>query len=96
MAIFNELNFNVSEKIFFEVFKNPDKGFGFSAQLDKELLTDIQVETMEFLLRCQKKDLLGSVHINFKTDAVGEINELQRHVEKISFKDGKYIIEAFY
>lgn len=96
MAIFNELTFNVNKEIFFEVFKNPDKGFGFDVELDKELFTPIQIETLEYLLRCQEKHLMGSVTIIFKLEGVGEITKLSRRVEKLSYKKGKYVMEAFY
>ena len=95
MGIFNELKFNVHEKVFFHVFKNPDKGFGFAAKLDKDYLTEIQVETCNYLVRCQKKGLLGSFTIIFNTDGVGEIT-INRRVEKIQFINGAYEISNTY
>lgn len=96
MGIFRGIYFNVNEKVFFEIFKNPDKGFGFHAELDKKELTELQIDTCDFLVQCQNKKLLGTFTMVFKMDGIGEIKKLERSVEKIEFKNGKYIISNTY
>lgn len=96
MRIFEKLYFNVNEKVFFELFRNPDQGFGFSATFHRKWLTEIQIETFDFLIRCQKKKLLGTVNLVFKTDVIGELQEMNRSVEKIEFKNDEYTISNTY
>lgn len=44
MDVFNELNFTVNKKVFYEVMENKDTGFGFKATLERKLLTELQIE----------------------------------------------------
>ena len=94
--IFNALNFNVNEKVFFELFRTPDKGFGFATWIPVVEMSEIQIETFKYLLNCQEKRLLGTVRMIFTTDAIGEIKRIERAVEKIEFKKDCYVISNTY
>ena len=96
MQIFKGIYFNVNQNVFLDVFKNPDKGFGYIIKLDEKELSELQIETLNYLVRCHELNLLGSFSIYFNTDAVGEINEIERRVEKIEYKNKKYHISADY
>lgn len=96
MAIFNELNFRVTQNIFCEVLKNQDKGFGYSIELPEDKLTELQIEVLTFLMKCQQKHILGSINIVFKTEGIGEVKDLIRRVEQIVYKNKKYIISNSY
>ena len=96
MAIFKELKFKVNQNIFFHNFKNPDKGFGYVARIDKNELTELQIETFEYLRKCRKKNLLGAINMVFELEGVGEITKLERRVEKLEYKNQKYIISNTY
>lgn len=94
---FNECNFEVSKEIFSEVLDNPDKGFGFSIELKKEFLTEIQIEVLEFLIRCYEKKLMGHYfQITFTRPCIGEIKPLSRSIEKIEKTKKGYLIKNSY
>jgi hypothetical protein len=100
MAIFTELNFHVSEKLFIEVLKNPDQGSGYSIDLNKDELSALQILTMDYLHKCYGLNLLGCVNIIFTTEGIGEVKELRRNVEKIVINSSsskyKYTISNSY
>lgn len=81
--VFNELNFNVGKEIYYEVLENQDKGFGFDITLKIKYLTKLQIEVLKFLVNCQKKNLLGNIFFKFHTEAIGDMNVLDRTAEKI-------------
>ncbi len=96
MPIFEKLRFDVNKEVFTELFDNPDRGFGFEAKIKRDSLTEIQQDTLLFLSNCYKKRLLGSIQIKFKTEAIGEINSLERHVQKIEINKDGFIISNSY
>ena len=96
MAVFNELKFQVPDKVFFEVFQNPDRGFGYSAGLDEEFLSELQIDILKLLIKWQKKKLMGTINIVFVSEGVGEIEKLTRRIEKITYEKGKYWIKNSY
>ena len=96
MSVFNKLTFHIDEETFYMLLKNPDKGFGFKAEIMNDSLTLIQKETFHFLAICYTKGLLGSIELKFKTEAIGEINSIRRMVEKVEGIDDGYIISNSY
>lgn len=94
--LFNELHFEANEETFAEVLFNPDKGFGYKINLKKKNLTPLQLETMDFLVRCQNKGLMGAVTLTFETESVGEVKPLSRRVEKIIEEKDRYKISNSY
>lgn len=97
-SIFNKLHFIVSDKILFEIFTNPDDGFGFSANMLIKELNALHIETFEYLIRCQKKKLLGTISISFNVLTIGDNKdtEICRTVEKIIKTKDSYIISNTY
>ncbi len=94
--LFNKLYFDVPKEVFFEVLDNRDSGFGYEIILKKEHLTPLQLEALEFLVKCYKKGLLGYVTLTFNTEAVGEVKEVERTVEEIKKVKGDFIISNSY
>ena len=94
--LFNELFFNVKKEVFYEILENPDRGFGFRAKLELIYLTDLQVDTLDFLLKCNEKRLLGYLTLTFSTESVGEIKPISRTIEKIEKKEQAFIISNTY
>lgn len=96
MNIFNSLNFSVNKKVFYEVMENPDKGFGYKAKLVNSELSEIQKEVLEFLIICCNKRIIGSITINFNTEAIGVITPISRRVEKVEKVGVDYVISNSY
>lgn len=94
--VFNELSFDVTKEVFYEVLENQDKGFGFKAKLKFSQLSDLQIFTLDFLFQCYEKKLLGKVELTFSTEAIGEIKPLSRMVEKIEKTKDAFVISNSY
>ena len=94
--LFNELYFDVPSEVFFEVLKNKDSGFGYKISLKTKYLTPLQIEALNFLVSCYKKRLLGYVILKFNTEAVGEVKELSRTIEKIEKTKDSFVISNSY
>jgi len=94
--LFHELHFDVTKEVFYEVLENRDGGFGFKALLKSKHLDELQIDTLDFLVNCYNKKLLGLITLYFVTSAVGEIKPLQRNVEKIvKYEDGFMISNSY-
>lgn len=94
--LFNELFFDVGQEIYSEVMFNPDSGFGYKINLKKKHLSPLQLATLDFLLRCHKDDLLGTITLTFNTNAVGDKKPLSRRVEKIQEQIEEFVISNSY
>lgn len=94
--LFNELYFDIPSEVFFEVLKNKDSGFGYKISLETKHLSPLQKETLNFLINCYKKRLLGYVILKFNTESVGEVKELSRTIEKIEKTKNSFVISNSY
>ena len=95
-TVFNELFFDVPKEVFYEALENPDKGFGFKIKLGFKHLTELQIDTLDFLHNCYQKNLLGYISLTFDTNVVGEIKPVSRTIEKIEKTQDAFIISNSY
>ena len=94
--VFDKVYFDVPKEVFYEIMENQDKGFGYKAEIKKEHLTEMQIELLDFLVKCYDKKILGKISLTFNTEAIGEVNEINRSFDKIEKTDDSFIISSTY
>lgn len=94
--VFDKLFFNVPKEVYYEVLENPDKGFGFNIELKKKLLSEIQIDTLVFLKQCYDKKNMGKITLSFNTEAIGNMEQLDRHIESIEETEESFKIKNTY
>lgn len=94
--VFNKLFFNVPKEVYYEVLENPDKGFGYKVELKKKYLTEIQVMTLQFLVKCYDRKVMGKVNLSFNTEAIGDMPQLEAFVEGIKETGSSFKISNTY
>lgn len=52
MNTFDKIRLTVNKNVFYNIFENPCKGFGFTVKLHEKKLFEICIEIFDYLIKC--------------------------------------------